>query len=69
MDGPLPTGCHPDSNAGKYRGAPEPIGGLGPSRLDPKADDDEPAFGTDKKKARQLSIAEALGGGQKKQRA
>ena len=28
MDGPLPTGCHPDSNAGKYRGAPEPIGGF-----------------------------------------
>lgn len=39
----------------------------GPSRLGPK-DDEEPAFGTDKKKARQLSIAEALGGGQKKQR-
>ena len=28
MDGPLPTGCHPDSNAGKYRGAPEPVGGF-----------------------------------------
>ena len=28
MDDPLPTGVHPDSNAGKYRGAPEPVGGF-----------------------------------------